>query len=187
MKINNHDHGKFTAPGEIRFQRLLPGSIERAWAYLTDPEKRGRWLAAGPMELRVGGPVTLQWNHAAITPHQESVPDKYKEMCARGADTHGRVTRCEPPKVLAYTWEEGEGKFSEVTFELTAQAGKTLLVLTHRKLGDNRNALLSVAAGWHTHIAIMLAKLEGAAPPPFWSTHSQLEAEYEKQLNEAAR
>jgi len=30
----------------------LPGPIERVWEYLTDPDKRARWFAGGPMEPR---------------------------------------------------------------------------------------------------------------------------------------
>ncbi len=34
------DYGVVTAPGTVRIQRLLPGPIERIWAYLTDGELR---------------------------------------------------------------------------------------------------------------------------------------------------
>ena len=51
---NNDDFGAFTGPAEIRLVRTLPGPIERVWEYLTDPEKRARWFAGGPMEPRVG-------------------------------------------------------------------------------------------------------------------------------------
>jgi uncharacterized protein YndB with AHSA1/START domain len=44
-------YGTIIAPNTIRFERLLPGPIERVWAYLTDPEKRAKWLASGPMDL----------------------------------------------------------------------------------------------------------------------------------------
>src|SRR5690606_7556689 len=39
----------------VRFERVLPGPIERVWACLTEPEKRRTWLAGGTMELREGG------------------------------------------------------------------------------------------------------------------------------------
>ena len=185
MKTNNCDHGKFAAPGEIRFVRELPGPIERVWDYLTDAGKRSRWLATGTMELRVGGKVHLEFHHADLTlpPHLEEIPDKDQEPCTTGSEAcnlTGRVTRCEPPRLLSFTW--GEMGDSEVSFELTPQADRVQLVLTHRKLGDDRAMLTGVAAGWHTHMAIMIAKLEGTPPPPFWSTHSKLEAEYERQL-----
>src|SRR5205814_4406784 len=39
----------------VRLERMLPGPIERVWAYLTDSEKRKTWFASGIFDLRVGG------------------------------------------------------------------------------------------------------------------------------------
>ena len=44
-------YGVVIAPNTIRFERLLPGPIERVWAYLTESEKRAKWLASGAMDL----------------------------------------------------------------------------------------------------------------------------------------
>lgn len=182
MTPDHHDHGRFTAEGEIRFQRMLPGPIERVWAYLTDSEKRGRWLATGPMEPRVGGPVTLVFHNSQLSQPGETIPEKYAADCQDGCSFTGRILRWEPPRLLSHTWGEADGSASEVTFELTPQRDQVLLVLTHRKLGNTRPVLTSVAAGWHTHLAILLATLAGSHPPSFWSTHTRLEVEYEKRL-----
>ena len=174
------EFGVATAPRTVRFERVLPGPIERVWAYLTESEKRGRWLASGPMELRVGGRVELHFRHANLTPHVEQPPEKYRNL-ADGFTTHGRVTRCDPPRLLAYTWDEQSEVASEVTFELSPQGDDVLLVLTHRRLGD-RATMISVAGGWHAHLAILLDHLNRREPHPFWSTHARLEAEYDKRL-----
>jgi uncharacterized protein YndB with AHSA1/START domain len=158
----------------LRIRRVLPGPIERVWAYLTESDKRGRWLAAGPMELRVGGRVELTFRNSDLSA-AEPPPDKYKEY--EGAGLQGRVTRCDPPRVLSYTW----GEHSEVTFELSPQGDDVLLVLTHRRLPD-RTAMVMVGSGWHAHLAILLDHLSGREPRPFWSTHGRLEAEYERRL-----
>ena len=50
-------YGTLIEPTTLRIQRLLPGPIERIWAYLTDSELRRKWLAAGAMEMKVGAPV----------------------------------------------------------------------------------------------------------------------------------
>lgn len=57
MKQSNEQklYGVLLAPDTIRFERLLPGSVELVWEYLTDAKKRGEWFAGGPMDLRVGG------------------------------------------------------------------------------------------------------------------------------------
>jgi uncharacterized protein YndB with AHSA1/START domain len=174
------EFGVVTEARTVRFQRVLPGPIERVWAYLTESEKRGRWLASGPMELRVGGRVELNFRHADLTPHVEQPPEKYRN-CADGVTTYGRVTRCDPPRLLSYTWNEASGVGSEVTFELAPQGEDVLLVLTHRRLPD-RATMLSFAGGWHTHLGILLDHLNGREPRPFWSTHARLEAEYDRRL-----
>ncbi len=177
MKINNHDHGKFTAPGEVRLMRLLPGPIERVWEYLTDPEKRSRWFAGGPMELKAGGKLQLHMHHANLAP-QETPPDEYKHIHHGGMKFDGQVLACEPPRLLRYTWAEG-GKF-DVTFELKPEGNQVLLVITHRCRGDAIANIPSFASGWHTHVGILIAVLAGDPTPPFWSTHTRLEPEYEK-------
>jgi uncharacterized protein YndB with AHSA1/START domain len=169
------EFGVVTEARTLRIRRTLPGPIERVWAYLTESDKRGRWLASGPMELRVGGRVELTFRNSGLSAHAEPAPDKYKKY--EGASFSGRVTRCDPPRLLSYTW----GDDSEVTFELTPQGTDVLLVLTHRRLPD-RSTMVRVGSGWHTHLAILLDHLGGRAPRPFWSTHARLEAEYERRL-----
>ncbi|HGE6663066.1 TPA: ATPase, partial [Serratia marcescens] len=51
----------------------------------------------------------------------------------------------------------------------------------HRRLA-NRDEMLSVAGGWHTHLDILLDRLHDRAPQPFWSTHARLEEEYRARL-----
>lgn len=173
------EYGVVTGPGTVRIERLLPGPIERIWAYLTESEKRGKWLAPGEMDLRVGGRVELKFFHAHLSA-EKTPPEKYKQY-QKGATVYGRITRCEPPRLLSYSWGGGPSEDSEVTFELTPGGKEVLLVLTHRRLGD-RTTMVSVAGGWHTHLGILIDHLNGVEPRPFWSTHAKLEAEYEKRF-----
>jgi uncharacterized protein YndB with AHSA1/START domain len=171
-----NDLGEVTAPGEVRLERRLPGPIERVWAYLTDPEKRGLWLAPGPLEPRLGGTLELDFRHADLSPRQAPTPERYRSM----DETHRvvcRVTRWEPPRLLSYSWGE-EAQPSEVTFELTPVGDEVHLILTHRRLKD-RPEMISVASGWHTHVAILIDRLSGQEPENFWLTHAAVEAQYE--------
>lgn len=171
------EYGQPIASDTVKIERLLPGPIERVWEYLTDSEKRGKWLASGEMELRVGGKVHLHFLHASLTPHQELPPARHKELeCGVGFD--GTVTRCEPPRLLAYTWGGGT---SEVTFELTPRDSKVLLLITHVRL-RSRDEMAEVAAGWHAHLGIMEDNLHGQVPRPFWSNWERLEAEYRRRF-----
>jgi uncharacterized protein YndB with AHSA1/START domain len=174
MKTNDQ-YGKFTSRGEVRILRTLPGPIERVWAYLTDPDKRARWFAGGPMEPRVGGKMELFFRHANIAPN-EIPPEKMKQVHEQGFTMPGTILRWEPPHVLSYTFDED----SDVTFELTPQGKEVLLVLTHRARGVDLPDITGYASGWHSHFMLLLAILEDAPLPPFWATHLKLKAEYEK-------
>lgn len=175
MKTND-DYAQFPAPGEIRIMRTLPGPIERVWTYLTDPAKRAKWFAGGPMELRAGGKMELFFQHKNISP-TETPPPEHACHHDGGESMPGTVLRCEPPRVLSYTF----GTNSDVTFELIPQGKDVLMILTHRSRGDDLPFLSGFASGWHTHLAILIAQLAGTPQPLFWATHARLKAAYEKQ------
>ena len=164
-------------PRTVRLERLLPGPVERVWAYLTDSRKRATWFAGGEFDLRIGGRVRLEFNHASLS-HEKATPEKWK--AAEGAKFEGTITRLEPMRVLAYTWGPGD-RDSEVTFELSPRGEEVLLIITHRGLGE-RKETVSVASGWDVHTGILADVLSGKEPRPFWSTHARLESEYEAQL-----
>ena len=103
-----NDHGTVLDPAAIRFQRLLPADIETVWAYLTESDKRGQWLASGDMELRVGGGVTLRFLHNQLSSVDEPTPEPFRAY-ENGVTTQGVITRCEPPRALAYTWGGSPG------------------------------------------------------------------------------
>src|SRR5215472_11665571 len=174
------EYGVATGPDTIRFERLLPGPIERVWAYLTESDKRAKWMASGPMDLRVGGHVQLMFRHADLTSHPEPTPERFKKY-GEAPTLSGHITACDPPRLLSFTWGEGSGDDSEVTFELFPRGRDVLLVLTHRRLPD-RTAMLDVAGGWHIHLDVLVDRLNGQEPGPFWSTLEAVEAEYAKRL-----
>jgi uncharacterized protein YndB with AHSA1/START domain len=173
----NEQPGQFTAPGEVRIVRTLPGPIERVWQYLTDPEKRARWFAGGITEQKAGGKVEFTMVHKHLAPDEEP-PARYAHVQDPGVTFEGRVLRCEPPRLLVFTFGSDD---SEVTFELTPQGKAVLLVLTHRTRGAEENGeLTNYASGWHTHLAHLVALLEGAPRPPFWPLHAKLKADYDQ-------
>lgn len=157
--------------------RTLPGPIERVWDYLTDPEKRSRWLCGGALEQKAGGKVEFHMVHKNLAPN-ETPPAKYAQVQDPGVTFEGRVLRCEPPRLLVYTFGSDD---SVVTFELTPQGRQVLLVLTHRTRGaEEQSELTNYASGWHLHLGLLVAELEGTPRPAFWATHAKLLAEYEK-------
>ena len=173
-------HAQAIAADTLRLTRLLPGPIQRLWSYLTDADKRATWLAGGAMALHTGGAVELVFHNNALTGNDDAPPAKYTAMGGE-VRMRGRITTCEPPHVLAYTWGEADGADSEVRFELEPRGTDVLLTVTHSRLAQ-RDMRLSVGAGWHTHLDILAARLEQRTPPPFWRTHTRLESEYEQRL-----
>jgi uncharacterized protein YndB with AHSA1/START domain len=166
--------GAVSEPGTFRIERVLPGPIERIWAYLTDSEKRQTWLASGPMELRVGGQVALRFRFSELS--AEKTPRDRNDECV----VNGRVTRCDPPRLLSYTWGDGPGA-SQVTFQLSPHGEEVLLVITHQRLAD-RGTMVNAASAWHTHVGILLDQLDGQVARPFWATKIEMETEFEKRL-----
>ena len=161
-------------PGTVKVERLLPGPVERVWAYLTDSRKRATWFAGGEFELRVGGRARLEFDHASLS-SEKVTPDKFKNVGRPQFD--GTITRLEPMRVLAYTMRFGE-RDSEVTFELAPRGKEVLLVITHRGM-DERDLRVRIMAGWDVHTGILADVLNGVEPRPFWSTHAKMAKEYE--------
>lgn len=180
MNASSDDHGVIPEAGTILFQRLLPGPIDRVWAYLTEPDKRARWLASGPMELRPGGEMELIWRNAELAGADEALPEKYAPYAGEHR-MKGHVLRVEPPRLLVHSWDEESGGRSEVVYELEERGDKILLTLTNRRL-PNRAAMVDVAGGWHSHLDMLRARLEGGDPPRFWDTVERVEKEYEARI-----
>ena len=90
---------------------------------------------------------------------------------------HSRITELDPPRKLAITW----GAHGAVSFELARQGSEVLLTLIHSRVPD-RATLLSVSAGWHMHLDILVARASGRQPAPFWDGVSRLRTEYDRRL-----
>ena len=176
MATSKADHGVVTEAGAIRFERLLPGPIERVWEYLVDGEKRRLWLAEGAMTATVGEPFELVWRNSELSTGDDPPPAKYANQAEYRMA--GRILLVEPPHLLVQSWHDPGQPPSEVTYELEQRGAKVLLTLTHRRV-ESRDLLIGIAAGWHTHLDLLRGHLEGGEPKPFWRTHTRLEAEYE--------
>lgn len=147
----------------VTFVRYLPGPIERIWAYLTDPSLLATWFSEGAVADRAGGDVRFD------------------------IGASGRVTVFEPPRLLEYTWNEEEASCGPVVdalvrWELAEEGDRVRLTLTHSRLPVNER--LAHAAGWHTFVERLHARLDGRNPLPIDPRYAQLKAEYAKTLGE---
>lgn len=167
-------YGTLTEPATLTIRRLLPGPIERVWAYLTQSELRRKWLAAGEMEMKVAAPFELVWRNDELT----NPPGQRPEGFGPEHRMEGRITELDPPRKLAISW----GNSSDVSIELEPKGDKVLLTLIHRRLPD-RSTMLNVSAGWHMHLDILVARVSGKEDPaPFWDGWSRLKQEYDPRL-----
>ncbi|WP_291867759.1 SRPBCC family protein [Bradyrhizobium sp.] len=165
--------GALTEPATLRVQRLLPGPVERIWAYLTDNGLRAKWLAAGEMEMKVGAPFELVWRNDELNDPPSARPAGFPEEHRM----QSRITVLDPPRKLSIAWANS----GDVTFELQPRGEGVLLTVTHRRLPD-RSTMLKVSAGWHMHLDILVARAMGREPAPFWEGWSRLHGEYDRRL-----
>jgi len=127
----------------VRFERILPGPIERVWEFITKTDRLPEWFGNGTIEPREGGAVSFMDGHV-----------------------RGVVTHWQPPRRLTYTWNvfsPGEARSphpeSYLTIELEPQGDRVRLVLTHLPVlerFEKQNAM-----GWHTYLDLVEAALNG--------------------------
>jgi uncharacterized protein YndB with AHSA1/START domain len=170
--------GKRIGPRTLRFERVFPGPVERVWEYLADSEKRGLWLASGELPAEVGAEFTWYFAHDTLSPFLAPRPAKFKDLPEKVESKH-RLLRYEPPRCLGISWGEGEAA-SMVLFELTAEGERTRLSITHEKLAD-RNEMVDVSGGWHSHLDVLEYRLNERTPPPFWLLFGDIEGRYQRE------
>src|SRR5262249_13275997 len=132
-----HPMAELVGPRTLRFERRLAHPPARVWDALTDRAELGVWLAAeAELEPRLGGVVRLRWSESA--------------------SMHGTGGEWEPPRTLAFTWDEGDGE-SLVRVDLEPDGDGARLVLTHERI----DATSGFGAGWHAHLDMLDGLLDG--------------------------
>lgn len=106
---------------EVRIERTIPASPDKAYAAWLDPRVPGTpWNAPSKllMDCRLDG---LFYFRMKETPH------------------YGRFTSLEPGREISHTWMSPytEGHESQVTVTFTRVGNDTLMVLAHTGLPDN--------------------------------------------------
>ena len=169
----NGAYGVLPEPATLRIERVLPGPIERVWAYLTDSDLRRQWLAAGEMTMGIDTSFELVWRNDELTdppsPRPAGFPEEHR--------MEGRITALDPPHKLAITW----GSTGGVSFELSPHGAEVRLTVIHSRVVD-RATLLDVSAGWHMHLDLLSARMTGRPPTSFWEGWSRLREAYDRRL-----
>ena len=175
-----NEYGELLDESTVKFERVLPGPIERVWGFLTESDKRAQWLCGGDVETAVDGRVDMHFHNKSLSSDDDIPrPEKYRDMPEKMSFA-GKVTRCEPPRILEHTWEFGE-ELSEVCFSLEEEGDKVRLILIHRRL-ESTDTVLDVSGGWHTHLNVLVDVLAGQKLRPFYKMQQQHESEYRQRL-----
>jgi uncharacterized protein YndB with AHSA1/START domain len=159
----NDELGTIVDGRAVRFERLLPVPLARAWWFLSEPEGMAGWLTDADMEPRAGGRLELRWEDGEVQ--------------------RGEVLLWEPERALEYTWSVKDEE-SLVRYELAPEDGRTRLVVTHSRLAANR--LAGYAAGWDAHLVMLVAACEGGRRE-FKETFDRVLPIYRERAAEAAR
>jgi uncharacterized protein YndB with AHSA1/START domain len=170
------DFGRLLAPDTVRIERVLPGPRERVWRYLTEPDLRRQWLAAGDFDLRSGGDAHLVFRNNELTKDDDPPPPSHAEF-GKEMQLSGVILVCDPPTTLAYTWGTNPDA-SEVRFDLSDEGDRVRLVVTHSR-ASSRTMLKNILAGWHTHLDLLVSILEDQAPDGFWRRFAANVAHYD--------
>lgn len=165
-------YGVMTEPATLVIQRWLPGPVDRIWRYLVESDLRKLWLAEGEMQLVADAPLELVWRNDALSDPADLRPEGFSETNR----LQSRVISFDPMRELKIAWGEGD-----VTFVLEPKGDRVLLTLTHTGLAV-RDTRTKVAAGWHTHLDILVAVAGDARGPSFWSTWRRLQQDYDQRL-----
>ena len=123
-----------TAAGrDLILIRDLPGSIEDAWASLTESERTGRWFASWTGEGRVGGTITLTLVAEDGAPTSEAT-----------------IEACERPTRLAVRTEDASGSWElEAHLEPLGPERTRLTFVHHLSASDQAE---QIGPGWEFYL-----------------------------------
>lgn len=141
------------------FEREYAAPPITVWDTVTRPEALARWFSPVSGDFGAGGRYAIDF----------------------GDDTGGgEIRTCEPPRLLAVTWElAGEApSLLTITLEATPGGGTTLR-LDHDGLPANQAA--GHAAGWHAYLDRLDGALAGSDPIPWWPRWQEMIGSYREQ------
>ena len=164
-------YGELITPTTLQFERLLPGSIEQVWEFITDADKRGEWFCKGSSSHEPGKEIEFIFYNSQLGEPSHPTPDKYEEY-GEGFVSKAVIIKSEKPNLFVLEWH------GIVTFQLDDEGGKVRLTLTHEKLNDSKETRVGTLAGWHGHLDILADLLNDRVPESFWPAHMELEDEY---------
>lgn len=139
----------------LRFERVLPRTVDDVWRSLTDPARLRTWF---PTRIEID-----RWAAGETLLHHFDDPSL--------PPLPGQVLVCTPPHRLVFTWGD-----DTIGFALTATDGGTLLVLTEELAAP---AAARNAAGWEVCLERLV---DGAVGEDWRSRFARYTASFEPVL-----
>jgi uncharacterized protein YndB with AHSA1/START domain len=136
-----------TATGrDLVLERVLPGSIDDAWASITESDRLARWFCTWTGEPRVGATVELT-------------------MVAEEGDaaSQAEIVACEPPTHLAVSTHSQTGAWLLEATLTPIDASHTRLRFVHHLDEEARSE--EIGPGWEYYLDGLLAAMTGNAVP----------------------
>ncbi|HEU4907663.1 MAG TPA: SRPBCC family protein [Propionibacteriaceae bacterium] len=138
-----------TATGrDLVLERILPGSIDDAWASITESDRLSRWFCTWTGEPRVGATVELT-------------------LVAEEGDatSQAEILACEPPIHLAVsTHDQGGAWLLEVTLTPIDSEHTRLRFVHHLDEAANSE---EIGPGWEYYLDRLVAAMNGNRMPDF--------------------
>lgn len=143
--------------------RTLPGSIDDAWASITEPDRTARWVGRWEGDAAPGATVRLQLGYEADSPWSDL-----------------KIVKCERPRRL-HAVILTPGAPWAVELELTPAGSHTELRFTHR--GVVADEVPSVAPGWEWYLDQLIASMSGEPLPSFDDYYPGQGPYYQRQIS----
>jgi uncharacterized protein YndB with AHSA1/START domain len=130
----------------LRYRRRFPHPVESVWAALTEREHLRAWMPCDIIgERRAGAAIELPFWPTIMEHHEIDQPV-----------LTGEIRVWEPPHVFEWTWDT-----DLLRFELAADGEGTRLTFTTWLGFDDDEGAADTAAGYHTCLAHLSARLDG--------------------------
>jgi uncharacterized protein YndB with AHSA1/START domain len=154
-----------TAVGrDLVLERILPGSIDDAWASITESDRLARWFCTWTGEPRVG--ATLELTLVA----EEG-----------DAKSHAEIVACEPPTHLAVSTHDPGGNWLLEAILTPIDSNHTRLRFVHHLDDEAKSA--EIGPGWEYYLDALDAAMTGNSMPDFNDYWPSLAAAYADQTS----
>ncbi|MFC7625443.1 SRPBCC family protein [Microlunatus sp. GCM10028923] len=148
---------------DLVLTRSLPGSIDDAWASITEPDRTARWIGHWEGEGAVGASVKLRLGFEEDTPWTEV-----------------KIIECAAPRRLRVLTIDEQGTW-DLSLELSSAGDHAALRFVMHRIDPA--VVGSVGPGWEYYLDQLVASVTGAPAPSFDDYYPAQSAHFENQVS----